>query len=217
MMNSYYRGEQARRYNQRWRVYTERTLAKAEALLDVDALQRIQEQRAPRMLDIACGTGLLLQRITTRVPGIEAYGLDASTDMLEQAQAILPHATFVHADLNAGGLAHVPCAPHTFDLITCTNALHDIADPAVFLTTVKTLLAPGGQFVIEDFTPRHPRLLWTIFERLLQRVEMSHVRALTLAEARASCEATGLHVHAAQAFPITRFWHGWVIHAISRT
>lgn len=185
------------------------------ALIDFDALQQLQEQqqRAPRMLDIACGTGLLLQRVAARMPGIETHGLDASADMLEQARAILPRTTFAQVDLNAGNLACASFASCTFDLITCTNALHDIADPGTFFVGVKSLLAPGGQLVIEDFAPRHPLLFWAAFERFLQRVEMAHVHALTLPEVRAGCEAAGIRVLVERSFSISWFWHGWAIRA----
>ena len=59
-------------------------------MIDMTALRSIHEQqgRSPRVLDVACGTGLLLKQLLAQVPGIEAYGLDASADMLAQAR---PH------------------------------------------------------------------------------------------------------------------------------
>ena len=52
----YYRGSRARRYNRRWRAYTQKTLAVAMAMIDVAALQRVPEQlgRPSRVLDVAC-------------------------------------------------------------------------------------------------------------------------------------------------------------------
>jgi|GEM_PF-7054255 len=41
------------------------------------------------MLDVACGTGLLLKWVIERVPAIEAHGIDASADMLAQARVVL--------------------------------------------------------------------------------------------------------------------------------
>ena len=37
---------------------------------------------AHRVLDVACGTGVLLRKVLDRVPDAEAYGVDASADML---------------------------------------------------------------------------------------------------------------------------------------
>ena len=83
-MSSYYSGRRARRYNTRWRTFTKRTLAEALAVIDEARLRSVPEQlgRPPRVLDVACGTGVLLRKVLDRVPDAEAYGVDASADML---------------------------------------------------------------------------------------------------------------------------------------
>ncbi len=125
-MSSYYSGRRARHYNTRWRTFTKRTLAEALAVIDEARLRRVPEQlgRPPRVLDVACGTGVLLRKVLDRVPDAEAYGVDASADMLAQARAALdnrPHVRLERAEVGAGETAGLPFAPQTFDLITCTN------------------------------------------------------------------------------------------------
>src|SRR5579863_8109563 len=90
-MSRYYIGKRAWRYNVRWRTFTERSLAMALATIDDTALEHVVEQqgRPPRILDVACGTGVLLQAIIKRVQDAEVYGVDASEDMLAQAKAAL--------------------------------------------------------------------------------------------------------------------------------
>ena len=122
-MSSYYSGRRARHYNTRWRTFTKRTLAEALAVIDEARLRRVPEQlgRPPRVLDVACGTGVLLRRVLDRVPDAEAYGVDASADMLAQARAALdnrPHVWLERAEVGAGETAGLPFAPQTFDLIT---------------------------------------------------------------------------------------------------
>jgi len=88
-MSTYYTGRRAQRYNERWRTFSGKTLAEALAMIDVTALRNVPEHlgRPPRVLDVACGTGILLKELLERVPGIEVYGADASADMLVQARA----------------------------------------------------------------------------------------------------------------------------------
>ena len=215
-MNTYYRGQRARAYNRRWHAYTEKTLAAVLAMIDMTLLTRPSTQRKqpPRVLDVACGTGLLLQRLFERVPEMEAYGVDGSADMLAQAQEVLkgqPRVQLDQVDLNQGGLKQLSYAPQTFDLITCTNALHDMVDPVAFLAELRALLVPEGQLVVEDFAPREPRVLWAAFEHLLRRIETTSVHALTLDEAHTSCESAGLCVAAQKRVVIDWFWHGWVL------
>lgn len=161
-MSGYYTGRQARGYNTRLRTFTERTLSEALVLVNVAALRGIPERegRPPRVLDVACGTGILLQRLFELVPTCEAYGIDASADMLAQARAALRDSPRVHLEQfqvgagNAATLPAVPYAPGTFDLITCTNALHNLPDPARTPLGFGRLLAPGGYLVLEDFARR---------------------------------------------------------------
>src|SRR6266699_1421720 len=188
----YYSGSRARRYNRRWRAYTQKTLAVAMAMIDVAALQHVPEQlgRPARVLDVACGTGLLLKQLLERVPGMEAYGIDASADMLAQAREALkdwPEVWLERVEVNGDGTANVPYPPSTFDLITCTNALHDMADPLALLSGLGRLLAPRGQLVVEDFARRRPAWLWAL------------------------CVGAGLHIVCEKVFTIDWFWHGWAL------
>ena len=198
-MNKYYKGKQAHNYNIRWHTFNTRTLTETLAMIDVTALRSIQERqgRLPRVLDVACGTGLLLKQLLAQVPDIEAYGLDASADMLAQAQAALQDQLHVHLEcmqIGTGMASNLPYAQEKFDLITCTNALHDMPEAVALLAGLGKLLAPGGQLVVEDFAPREPRLFWAAFEWFLQQIEGNNVHAYTLNEALSLCEQAGLHV-----------------------
>ncbi len=215
-MSTYYTGRRARHYNARWRTFTEKTLAETLAMIDVTALRSLPERlgRLPRLLDVACGTGILLQQLLDQVPGVEAYGVDASEDMLVQARATLkdrPHVHVERVQIGSGETANLPYSQETFDLITCTNALHDMPEPAGTLAGLRRLLAPGGQLVVEDFARRKPFFLWAAFEWLLRRIEGSGVQAYTLAEAQELCQQAGLHVACGRSFTVDWLWHGWVL------
>src|SRR5436309_7150305 len=145
-MSSYYSGRRARHYNTRWRTFTKRTLAEALAVIDEARLHRVPEHlgRPPRVLDVACGTGVLLRQLIERLPEMEAYGVDASADMLAQAREALKNQAHVRlelAEVSTGETAGLPYAPETFDLITCMNALHDMPDPGALLSALRRLLA----------------------------------------------------------------------------
>jgi len=215
-MSRYYKGKRAHHYNIRWQRFNTRTLTETLVMIDVTALRSIQERqgRLPRVLDVACGTGLLLKQLLAQVPNIEAYGLDASADMLAQAKAALKDQPHVHLDrmqIGTDMASNLPYMQENFDLITCTNALHDMHEAMALLAGLGKLLAPGGQLVVEDFAPRQPRLFWAAFEWFLQQVEGNNVHAYTLKEALSLCEQSGLHVASEKGFIIDWLWHGWVL------
>jgi ubiquinone/menaquinone biosynthesis C-methylase UbiE len=215
-MSKYYQGKQAYHYNTRWQRFNTRTLSETLATIDFTALHSIKERqgRMPRVLDVACGTGILLKQILAQVPDLEIYGLDASADMLAQAQAALqdqPHVDLEQMLIGSGIASNLPYEQEYFDLIMCTNALHDMPEAVALLVGLRKLLAPGGQLVIEDFAPRQPRLFWAAFEWFLQKIEGNNVRAYTLKEAISLCEQVGLHIVAEKGFIIDWLWHGWVL------
>ena len=185
-------------------------------MIDITTLRSIKERqgRMPRVLDVACGTGILLKVLLAQVPDLEVYGLDASADMLAQAQAALqdqPHVHLERVQIGSGMTSNIPFAQKNFDLITCTNALHDIPEVEALLSGLRKLLAPGGQLVVEDFAPRQPRLIWAAFEWFLQQIEGNKVHAYTLKEALSLCEQAGLHVACEKGFIIDWLWQGWVL------
>ena len=162
------------------------------------------------------GTGIFLQRLLAQWPEIEVYGVDASEDMLVQARIALrgqPHVHLERAQIGPGETAGLPYAPGTFDLITCTNVLHDLLDAEAALSGLRRLLVPGGQLVVEDFARRGSPFPWAVFEWLLRRIERNHVYAYTLDEAQSLCERVGLPVANGKVFAIDWFWRGWVVRA----
>jgi len=221
-MSSYYRGGRARAYNRRWRTFTKKTLVEVMTMIDVPALQSVRRQqgRPPRMLDVACGTGLLLKWVVERVPEIEGYGVDASADMLAQARVALsgqPQVQLEQRTIGGGETADLPSAPAMFDLITCTNALHDMAEPAAVLAELRRLLAPRGQLVIEDYARREPPFPWAIVERLAHYIEGGYGHAYTVAEVHALCTQAGLRVTCERTFVVDWLWHGWALRAAAKS
>lgn len=218
MQSTYYKGRQAAAYNQSWKQFSERTHAVACSMLDFERLQQpVGVQGRPRrILDVACGTGLLLHNLSIRFPHAELYGVDASQEMLAQAYLRLndhAHVHFTQASLTGGKRAGLPYEPESFDLITCTNAFHYFPDPVATLRGLSELLLPQGQFLIEDYARR--TFPWPLFEWLIKRVDPQHRHAFTLEEAQELCQQAGLEVSTATHFPIDLLWKGWALLAWS--
>ena len=105
-----------------------------------------------RVLDIACGQGRM-SRYLARL-GADVVGVDISAAMLGKARAIGPEdIAYVRADV-----ARHPAwwDGRPFDGCTCELALMDIDDLAGTLSTVTTLLRPGGWFVASIVHPCFP-------------------------------------------------------------
>ncbi len=215
-MKTYYTSKQAQSYNKNWKVFSEKTHAAICSVIDFARLEKMCEapEQHPRILDAACGTGLLLQRFATIIPCAELHGVDASQDMHVQARLTFREQAKVHfiqATLQEGKRAGLPYEAGSFDPITCANTLHYIKDPVAVMHGLAELLTAEGQFVIEDYARRSFPFPWRIFEWLIRKRDPQHVQAYTLAEVQHFCREAGLHVQVAKNFPIDVVWSGWVI------
>lgn len=128
-----------------------------------------------------------------------------------------PHVHLERVQVGEGPTAGLPFALETFDLITCTNALHDLPEPVGTLSGLRRLLYPGGQLVVGDFARRECPFPWAAFEWLLHQIEGSPVHAYTLAEAQSLCQQAGLSPARGKAFKVDWFWRGWVLRAYRTT
>jgi SAM-dependent methyltransferase len=92
-----------------------------------------------RLLDLACGSGLALQRAEAR--GAVCFGIDASEGLLAVAAERAPGALLTHGDT-----ADLPYDDDTFDVVTCVNGVQYGSDQA--LMEVARVLCPGGRFAM---------------------------------------------------------------------
>lgn len=219
-MKTYYQGENARHYNQQWRTFTKRTLTPVLSQVKMAVPLLPVQQCRLHILDVACGTGTLLKRIAEYFPDAELFGVDASPDMLVQAKqtlALQPHVHLERMDVGRGKQTHLPYAPESFDVITCTNALHLMKEPVETLIQFKTLLTRDGFLILEDYSRRPPPFPWSLFEFVLRNTEETYVRAYTLSEVQTLCTQANLQFVSGHAFSIDWLWRGWVITAKVKT
>ena len=100
-----------------------------------------------RILDVACGTGE--QAIMLAKAGIEVTGIDLSPAMLGVARDKSPPAV---AHL-LGNAENLPFGPGSFDCVTISLALHEMATETRMGTTGEMLrvLTPGGKLIVFDY------------------------------------------------------------------
>lgn len=119
---------------------------------------------SPRVLDLACGTGTITDRLLRRLPGARSTGVDLDPALLTIATGYFggeERAHFVSADLTAPDWAEA--LPHrAFDAVVTATALHwlDTDQLRTLYGQLPGLLRAGGVFLNADhmLDERAPRL-----------------------------------------------------------
>lgn len=117
----------------------------------VRLLEFVELPPAVSVLEIGCGTAKLLNRLAQRWPTLSGVGLDASTEMLHQAEQQTPYGD--RLQFIAGKVADQPWAPQTFDAVFCSISFLHYPDPVVALRAIAQALKPEGHFYLADFVP----------------------------------------------------------------
>jgi SAM-dependent methyltransferase len=116
----------------------------AEVLLD-----RIGLVPGDRLLDIACGTGIVARLAKARLGTTgHVVGVDISPQMLAVAQAVAPDVEWREG--NAGAL---PLRDGTFDVVVCQQGLQFFPDKPGAVREIRRALAPGGRLAVATWRP----------------------------------------------------------------
>ncbi|MER7164596.1 demethylmenaquinone methyltransferase [Micromonospora sp. NPDC000207] len=103
-----------------------------------------------RVLDVGAGTGVSTEELTQS--GAYAVGLDLSLGMLAAGRRTRPT-----LPLLAGDALRLPFADASFDAVTISFALRNVADPEAALREFARVTRPGGRMVVCEFsTPVNP-------------------------------------------------------------
>ena len=106
--------------------------------------------RGQRVLEVGCGTGLILGRIAHHAAS--ARGVDFSAGMLRAARAR-------GLDVVLGSATNLPFADASFDLVCSFKVLAHVPEIGKALAEIARVVRPGGRMVLEFYNPWSLRYL----------------------------------------------------------
>jgi demethylmenaquinone methyltransferase/2-methoxy-6-polyprenyl-1,4-benzoquinol methylase len=125
---------------------------------------------ASAVLELACGTGILTERVLARCPGARVLGVDVTEDYLRVSRERF--AGDPRVELRLGDATTTPVVDRgPFDVLI-SSYIPKYVDVGRLLDHVTPALRPGALVVLHDFTrPRGtlPRALWRVWMWLLER------------------------------------------------
>jgi ubiquinone/menaquinone biosynthesis C-methylase UbiE len=129
----------AAEYDEKWSFYVEATTR--------ETLARLRLRPTDRLLDVGCGTGALLRRLSTLHSSRLLSGIDPVPEMLAVARRGLPPGV----ELREGWAERLPFADESFDAVVSCNMFHYIRQPAAALREMGRVLRPGGRLIVTDW------------------------------------------------------------------
>jgi demethylmenaquinone methyltransferase / 2-methoxy-6-polyprenyl-1,4-benzoquinol methylase len=130
-----------------------------------ELLRRLRPRRGERALDLACGTGLIYDRISRKLGVESVVGLDINRAMLASAGSGRIQRRLVRADSTT-----LPFCDATFDLVTA-GYLFKYVPLDRLAREVRRVLRPGGRFGGYDFSaPIRHTLAGGIYDLYLQKL-----------------------------------------------
>jgi SAM-dependent methyltransferase len=162
-------------------------------------LQLLQARPGERILDVACGPGLLLRAARER--SLEATGIDLSRVALGMVDRVAPGAGRLQANAE-----RLPFASGTFDLVTCIGSLERFLDRREALREMRRVARREARFCL---MVRNARTFgWRVRKQWLGTVNRrGHQDAATLDQWTGMFDECGFRVRAV--VPDQWFFQKW--------
>src|SRR5271163_2855691 len=131
------------------------TFARATRRFIDDLLDSARVGAGMRVLDLACGPGLVTSAAAERraLP----VGLDFSSAMVALARADHPGIRFEEGDAEV-----LPFADETFDAVVANFGIHHVPDPIRALREARRVLRPGGRVAFTSWAAPAENIAWRL-------------------------------------------------------
>jgi len=134
-----------------------------------------------RVLDVACGTGIVARRAAERVGATgKIVGLDADAGMLSVARSVASGMRLAIEWREASATA-MPLPDSSFDVAFCQQGLQFFGDRLTALQEMHRVLVPGGRLALSVWRPIQHSPGYAVLADVLERHIGPEVAAMTRA------------------------------------
>jgi ubiquinone/menaquinone biosynthesis C-methylase UbiE len=122
------------------------------APLATDLVRHAELRKGDRVLDVACGTGVVARLASDEVGNEGAVAaLDVNAGMLAVARASTPEG--VNIEWHEASAESIPLPDESFETVMCQMGLQFMTDKRAALLEMHRVLAPGGRLVLNVSGP----------------------------------------------------------------
>src|SRR5262245_61716188 len=102
-------------------------------------------RRDARLLDVGCGPGTITADFAQRIAPGFVLGVDASADVIAEAQRDHPGVSFA-----VGDVYRLDLLDASFDIVHAHQVLQHLSDPVAALKEMRRVVRPGGIVAVRD-------------------------------------------------------------------
>jgi ubiquinone/menaquinone biosynthesis C-methylase UbiE len=119
------------------------------------------------VLDIGCGPGTITADLARLVEPGQVVGLDASSEVVAQAEAFAASRGLTNLRFEVGDLFALSYGDATFDVVHAHQVLQHLVNPGAAVVELRRVLRPGGVLAVRDSD--YSAFVWAPANPLLDR------------------------------------------------
>ena len=163
------------------------------ALWAADLVEWAAPGPGERVLDVACGTGVVARLAAEGVGAGRVVGLDINAGMLAVARSLPPRAG-LPIEWHEGSALSMPFPDAAFDLVLCQLGLQFFPDRPAALREMRRVLSPSGRLGLSVYSSiEHDPVAYALADALDRHLGPGHPRVggpSTRWQTRTSCAAS---------------------------
>lgn len=164
-----------------------------------------------RVLDVATGAGAVALAFAPHVASV--VGVDISPAMLERAERARLARRCDNVHFRWGEAAALFFPDRSFDLVTCRDLLHYLADAGAALDRCRKVLAPGGRLLLDELVGSEDSVRRATQEAIEIRRDPAFVRLFGMREIERLVGDAGFRIERTEHYEVARQLDEWLAYA----
>jgi ubiquinone/menaquinone biosynthesis C-methylase UbiE len=161
-----------------------------------------------RVLDVACGPGIVTRALAEQAGDVAA--LDLTPQMLAKARERCAKAGLSNVVFHEGSATALPFADHAFDVVVTRLSFHHFLEPKIVLAEMLRVLKPDGIVAVADVVTDEDLEKSELQNAIEIFRDPSHVRMLPASELLALVSQDGLTVLHEETWEKSREFEEWL-------
>jgi ubiquinone/menaquinone biosynthesis C-methylase UbiE len=171
-------------------------------------VEAIGDSARGRVLDVACGPGIVTSALAERAR--EVVALDLTPQMLQKAKERCTKAGRTNVVFKEGSATVLPFADACFDAVVTRLSFHHFLEPGSVLKEMLRVLRLGGVVAIADVVSAEQPDKSALQNAIEVLRDPSHVRMLSASELVAMVARSGVAIERREAWEKPREFEEWV-------